>query len=1423
MLRILTILVACLLLFISYQTDAQRKTEQNRLPIPEEMLFNSAQGREFWLAIPPNEADGQPIGNTNDISIDFYVTSSVATEVTLEIPGLGYSVTKKVEPYKITQFTTWGGETSFGWELRESEKILDMGIHVFAKQPISVYVLNHRHYSADGYLAIPTSAWGREYIHLSYYDFHEDLYGGESRGGGFIITAAEDNTKITINLKGVGDKVGKTLGGQTIPKVYSITLHRGQLYVVMGDGLTRGQFDLSGSKIVANKPVGFISFHKRTLIPSFDLYNGRNMLVEMIPPTSAWGKQYATVEFARKGRGDFFRVICKEDNTTFHIKWYDIGDGRLVGQQGPITLKKSGDFYEYLETFVPQGMPNVMESIKGTSTFEADKPILVMQYSYSTDWDNAPEFDPFMILVVPVEQFVPGTVFQTPEKESQFLTNWFNIVAIGDSTDPGQEKLRSLKLDDKEIVKIDPMFVYNKIPGTNLYWSKIRVDPGVHRVTGDTRFGGYIYGFSDADGYGWPAAMAINKIDEVDTLPPVLIKIGECGSYIYTATEYRNGQLDDNPRQIDQGVASVELIEGSYNYELKITRPNPFITYPPVYEVEFTLNLIDKSKDGFAKFIVTDLYGNFTIDSVSFEAVNLSISPAELNFGNVRLNSTKTMTAVLKNESDSIVTIEGIKLKNGSVFQIISGGAPPQFVLGAGETHDIEIAYTPTTESIAETIRDKDSIEIITECDTNSWYLHGRGVIPKIMVEDWDAGAVLIGSRICKDYQTGTGLKITNTGTDTLLITNIKGIVAPFELSVPYTPTLPFKIAPKTDIWLISPCFVCSDSSLHSIDVTFESDAGSGDSISNWRGRGILPGPYVTPWDFGHLRVNSLREGKVYLRNQGNTAITVVGLKLRAGNLGFSIKPGSIFPEPTPGTPVELNPENAGSGIVEIELTVVYNPQSEGNFTDDVVAVFDEDENIPDGSIYNWVKGSAFLPKITLVGYEFLTPVLVGNTSTVQGNITIYSTSTSADLYVQEIRWKNPAQNEFELVTPPPSDFVIPMGDSIKLPVIFHPTTQGKKVEPIQVVNDAAPAIDSIIVTEADVIGWTYMQGVQATDIDYGNIITCDTRMLSSTVSNTGDSDILIDSIEYWSGDIGNFVLTNTTFPIDIPSGESREIFFVFYPNKTGLSTAEIKIHTNIEEDPIITLTGGGFEANLELSMTRYNASDKLAPGFIIKPQISMELDLPQEAQITDVQFDIVYNSDWMMYDNKIEKGGALDGTWSVTASEQKVDDTFTKLTITCKGTNFINTNNGVIAIPSFFLLLSDTKEFEPTIENITVSSRDVCVNKTSNPGLVILNTCVIDLRSIVTSGVAYELFNIEPNPVTDNDLNIKYSLSFDGFTKIELVKSSGELIGVLVNEERTKGIHELVVPISSLSSGSYLIHMTTGPFKDVKKFIINR
>jgi hypothetical protein len=250
--------LALLFVSIAALTAAQA---QRKVPTAEQILnINGAQGTEFWIAIPPNEINPFPVDE-----LEIYVASAFETEIEVFDAAGAKTYKRKIQPYEIRTLSDKRGETNWTWECREPEQVVKKAVRITAKKPISVYVLNSKVTSSDGYMAIPVNGWGTEYLATTYFDFREF----KPWACGFIVIGRENGTEVTIQLRGTGELDGKTEGGRRLNSApFTILLDEGDVYMVKGDGETRGTFDLTGSKIKASKPVGMISFHERSTMPN---------------------------------------------------------------------------------------------------------------------------------------------------------------------------------------------------------------------------------------------------------------------------------------------------------------------------------------------------------------------------------------------------------------------------------------------------------------------------------------------------------------------------------------------------------------------------------------------------------------------------------------------------------------------------------------------------------------------------------------------------------------------------------------------------------------------------------------------------------------------------------------------------------------------------------------------------------------------------------------------------------------------------------------------------------------------------------------------------------------------------------------------------------------------------------------------------
>lgn len=1428
---------SCLFIKPSFaQQDIPRENLKKKL-MHDHLQFNSSQGREFWIAFPPNE-----IPQHTPKFLEVYVASAKNTTVRMECPPMGIDLRKPVKSMQITTFSTFTGEIAWAYEVRESEVVTDLGFKFSADQPLSIYVINSKQVSSDGFMAIPVTSFGKEYIHCSYYDFNEF----RQWASGFLIVTPYENTDIRIQLRGIGKEYATTAKGRRLGDVWNVSMGTGQTYVVLGDGKTRGVFDMSGTLIKANKPFGLISFHQRCMIPALVVTSGRDHISEMMPPVQAWGKKYATVEYSRgTNKGDFFRIIGSEPNTRYHIKWYDKVDGRLIGQREG-NLKNPGEFAEFLET--PATMPHPLQSIRGTSTFEADKPVLVIQYDYSANWDNAGgNYDPFMILVVPVEQYTPATIFQTPSNMA-FNENYFNIIAVGDTTDEVRhlDLIKSVELDERPIYLSDPRFMFNRIPTTDLYWAQMKVTPGAHKIESKTKFGAYIYGFSSYDTYGWPAAMAINKLDETDTLPPQIYIAGGCGLYPVDATELRNGKEGDDPRQIDQGIVEVTLLDDLSNNFLppRILQPNPFRPHPPVYEMKFEIEVKDKYQDGYAVFAVIDLVGNVGLDSIKYYADSLKLKPEIVDFESVRLGKSKEINAILRSHSDADINIKNIHIKNGTNFTLLEPNPANDFIITPNGEIGLKIRYTPTVEKVNPQDGDIDSIIVETNCLRYSWLLKGRGVVPRIRVEDWNAGTIGVNKTKCKTASTGRGLEIYNPGSDTLVISKIYNVAAPFELSDPVEPPLPIFVPPLKFVYLYDICFKPTQTGNYSIDVVFENNGEGPDSISNWRGIAQSPGPFITDFDWERKRVKTIHRANVYVKNSGDAPVNFTGVRLGDQNENnFRIIHDEISPRPQPS--VRIFPLTSGQRDTMVVVPVEFEAQSEWQKEIAIYAEFLPEDGLHKDSVFNYLRGFGTEPKIKLTGYEFQPPVLLGKEHPVTGEVIIESTSETADLNVEAIRWTAPQSViDFEWLDSPPSNITIKTGEPLRLRVKFTPASLDGDIvsgyvlrkNMVEVISDRGPGPVSDLPRSdnAEVIGYTYDEGIIISKIDFGSVLRCDMPEDKFLIENPmATQEIFIEKVELSSGDVSAFEIIN--YPEIIIPGNMDYVRVRFNPSslpyRTGKFLAEVKVSYKYSVggsafDTTTTVEGTTYQVPVRLSMREMRG---LAPGIITinnpptYPFQDFDVDIKStswsDAYVTDFEFEIEYNKKWMKYHNEIRVGEVINN-WQVTAEEVLVGAEMAKLVIKGNGPGRI-ASDGVLVKPVFQLLLSDSSHFTPQFGNIKFNSRDYCVVPSGIPASIHLETCVQELRNILISKTPYSLSEIEPNPAMSGSVAINYGVGLSGHTLLEIINSSGEIVKTISDGFKEAGSYSFAVQTSELSSGIYYIRMKSGQFIDVKKLVI--
>lgn len=825
----------CAFLLVATAVSAQQ-----RHPKLSEMMQSAGNiGTEFWIAIPPNEINPFPVDE-----LEIYVASAYETEIEVFDAAAGRTYKRKLMPFEIRTLSDKRGETDWTWEVRESEQVVKKGIRITSAQPVSVYVLNSKVTTSDGYMAIPVSSWGTEHIATTYYDFREF----KEWAGGFLIIASEDDTEVTVQLRGTGATEGKTAGGRALnSSPFKIVLNQGDVYMVKGDGKTRGVFDLTGTKITSSKPVGLISFHERTTMPNLMINgNGRNHLAEMTPPTAAWGKKYTAIELQREnrnglGKGDVFRVIARDANTRWTLKFYDKQTKKLLGESGGL-IPKAGEFVDMGQYAAPVVLTH------GYSVWEADKPIMVMQYSCSSSWDGDQILDPFMVTLTPEEQFLTSAVFQCPTS-AKFSKHRLSLIIKTDTSSPDLiDDLKSLEVDGVPVWRHpaaqSPTLLFNQMPG-GLYWAVLDfgVESRAHRITsnGMVSFGGHIYGYGAVDAYGWPLGADVRDLTLNDTMPPVITRTTlDCGTFEFEATELRN--IPDPPRtvrvdtdQVETGIAGIDTVpgQGSNNYRLTRITDQTFPRTPSFKRFKYRWSVIDLTRPARCVYSVNDWYGNRTIDTCEYAPQIVSGTPSQVAFGRTRPGLAISREVTLSNVSQRELTITRAYLRKGRDFSITTGAISTPVVIYPQGIYGLTIKYDAKRESSL----DVDTLTVETSCLLLNIPMSGSSLVPQIEIENYDAGYNAPGELTCKSG----GLRITNNGTDTLIITKFMGVAnSSFSVSTSALTNLPYALPPGSSYQMRDVCYQRNDMGTDSIRVEFTSNADGPKPYSIWKGTTLI-------------------------------------------------------------------------------------------------------------------------------------------------------------------------------------------------------------------------------------------------------------------------------------------------------------------------------------------------------------------------------------------------------------------------------------------------------------------------------------------------------------------------------------------------------------------------------------------------------
>jgi RHS repeat-associated protein len=422
-----------------------------RYAVTNDPIFSSSQvtsrgsrGKEFWLGFPQNDI-GQP-------ALTLFIACETNAFGCVSVPGLAF----------FTNFSVAAGLTAAipipKLAQVDSNNLVQLkGIHVTSDQDISVYGLTEQHWTSDAFLALPVTSLGTNYFVLGWSNWFE--------ASQLLIVGTAKNSIVTI-VPSATDDTGNWPTGQT----NTINLNEGETFQ-----LKSISGDLSGSIVHADKPIAVFGGNQCAYVPSC---GSCDVLVEQIPPTNSWGRQFYTVPLATRTGGDIFQILAVSDGTTVWVN-------------GISFAMNAREVHALLLT--------------NASEIVSDKPVLLAQYARGQDCEYPPPhgqyyMDPLMMIVPPCGQFFNDYTISTPT--IGFPTNFANLVIS--STD--QTNIHVLK--DGALLASTNFFLITN----GFYGAQIRITNGTHKFNSAQPFGVFVYGWDEADGYGYPGGMSVASL-----------------------------------------------------------------------------------------------------------------------------------------------------------------------------------------------------------------------------------------------------------------------------------------------------------------------------------------------------------------------------------------------------------------------------------------------------------------------------------------------------------------------------------------------------------------------------------------------------------------------------------------------------------------------------------------------------------------------------------------------------------------------------------------------------------------------------------------------------------------------------------------------------------------------------------------------
>ncbi len=608
-------------------------------------------------------------------------------------------------------------------------------------------------------------------------------------------------------------------------------------------------------------------------------------------------------------------------------------------------------------------------------------------------------------------------------------------------------------------------------------------------------------------------------VNSSKSLNVTISNVGDAGLTIY-------GVTTDNDKFSTTNITSLAAGESA----------NVTVTFGPTNLGPQSGNLTISSDDPDEPAVKVTLSGNGIAKPA---APDIAVSPEALDFGDVYVNSSKSLNVTISNVGDAGLTIYGVTTDNDkfSTTNITS--------LGAGESANVTVTFAPDVvgaQSGNLTISSDDPDEPGVKVT-----LSGNGIAkpaaPDIAVspEALDFGDVYVGSSkslnvtISNVGDAGLTIYGITTDNDKFSTTNITSLAAGESANITVT-FAPDAVGAQSGNLTIS----SDDPDEPAVKVTL-----SGNGIAKPAAPDIAVSPEAL--DFGDVYVGSSRSLNVTISNVGDAGLTIYGVT--TDNDKFSTTNiTSLAAGESANVTVTFGPTDLG-------------PQS-GNLT-----ISSDDPDEPSVKVTLSGNGIAkpAAPDIA-VSPEALDfgDVYVGATKSL--NVTI-SNVGDAGLTIYGVTTDNDKFSTTNITS-------LGAGESANVTVTFAPTDLGPQSGNLTISSDDPDEGTVTVALSGNGIAKPAAPDIAVSPeaLDFGDVYVGATKSLNVTISNVGDAGLTIYGV---TTDNDKFSTTNIT---SLGAGESANVTVTFAPTGLGPQSGNLTISSDDPDEPAVkvTLSGNG-------------------------------------------------------------------------------------------------------------------------------------------------------------------------------------------------------------------------------------------------------